>query len=93
MLTRNEVVRHPQVEALGLVVETEHKRAGTLRQARAAARFSGTPAEIRSGAPALGEHTQEVLREAGYSAAEIEALRAEGAAISIVVVNVITGEQ
>ncbi len=83
VLTRNEVIRHPQVEALGLVVETEHKRAGTLRQARAAARFSATPAEIRSGAPALGEHTQEILREAGYSAAEIETLSAEGAAISI----------
>ncbi len=71
VLTRNQVIRDSQVESLGLVVETEHKRAGRLRQARAAARFSRTPTEIRSGAPALGEHTDEILAELGYSPAEI----------------------
>jgi crotonobetainyl-CoA:carnitine CoA-transferase CaiB-like acyl-CoA transferase len=74
VLTRNQVIRHPQVTALGLVVETKHPRAGRLRQTRAAARFSQTPPEIRRGAPALGEHTQEVLAELGYSAAEIAEL-------------------
>jgi crotonobetainyl-CoA:carnitine CoA-transferase CaiB-like acyl-CoA transferase len=74
VLTRAQVMHHPQLEALGLVVETEHGKAGRLRQARAAARFSKTPTEFRRGAPALGEHTQEVLAELGYSPAEIEAL-------------------
>jgi crotonobetainyl-CoA:carnitine CoA-transferase CaiB-like acyl-CoA transferase len=73
--TRNQVIHHPQVAALGLVVETEHENAGRLRQTRAAARFSGTPPEIRHGAPQLGEQTQEVLAALGYSVAEIAALR------------------
>jgi crotonobetainyl-CoA:carnitine CoA-transferase CaiB-like acyl-CoA transferase len=77
VLTRNEVIRHPQVQEMGIVVETEHPVAGPLRQARAAARFSRTPAGIRFGGPALGEHTEEVLAELGYSAAEIAALRPE----------------
>jgi crotonobetainyl-CoA:carnitine CoA-transferase CaiB-like acyl-CoA transferase len=74
VLTRSEVIRHPQIEALGLVVESVHPAAGRLRQARPAARFSATPAEIRRGAPELGEHTREILEAVGWSAAEIAAL-------------------
>lgn len=75
VLTRNQVMRAPQVEALGLVVETAHHKAGKLRQTRPAARFSRTPSEIRRGAPALGEDTGPILAELGLSAAEVVALR------------------
>jgi crotonobetainyl-CoA:carnitine CoA-transferase CaiB-like acyl-CoA transferase len=78
VLTRNQVIRAPQVEALGAVVETDHPRAGRLRQMRNAARFEGTPADLRRGAPALGEHSEEILAEAGYSPEEIAGLRADG---------------
>ena len=79
VLTRSEVIRHPQVRENGIVVETEHPVAGPLRQARPAAQFSATPATIRQGAPLLGEHTQEILTELGYSAAEMAEFQAEGA--------------
>lgn len=78
VLTRNQVMRAPQVEALGLVVETQHHQAGKLRQTRPAARFSRTPSEIRRGGPALGEDTDAILTELGLSATEIAALQAAG---------------
>jgi crotonobetainyl-CoA:carnitine CoA-transferase CaiB-like acyl-CoA transferase len=78
VLTRNQVMHAPQVEALGLVVETSHHKAGKLRQTRPAARFSRTPSEIRRGAPALGEDTGAILAELGLSAAEVTALRQTG---------------
>lgn len=75
VLTRSEMIRDPQVLATGIVIETEHEAAGRLRQARPAARFSVTPASIRQGGPALGEHNDAILAELGYTAAEIAALQ------------------
>ena len=74
VLTRTDMIRDAQVQAMEIVVETEHETSGTLRQARPAARFSETPAEIRWGGPALGAHTTEVLRDLGLSDAEIAAV-------------------
>ena len=79
VLTRTGMIRHEQVLENGIVVEVEHPVAGRLRQASPAAQFSGTPAAIAQAAPGLGEHTAEVLAELGYTAAEMEALRAAGA--------------
>ncbi|MCH8113368.1 MAG: CoA transferase [Proteobacteria bacterium] len=63
VLTRNELLEHPQVIASEIIIETDHPHAGRLRQARPPARFERTPAEIRRGAPLLGEHTEEILTE------------------------------
>ena len=73
---RDEVVHDPQIKAVESLWEFEHPIAGAMRQARPPARFAETPAEISRGSPELGEHTREVLGEAGYSADEITALRA-----------------
>jgi crotonobetainyl-CoA:carnitine CoA-transferase CaiB-like acyl-CoA transferase len=81
VLTRSQMISHPQVAKNGIVVETEHPVAGPLRQARAAARFSRTPATIRRGAPRLGEDTAAVLKEAGYTDEETEGLVRNGAAV------------
>ena len=78
VLTRTEVISHPQVLANEIVVETDHPGAGRLRQARPAARFSGTPTEVKRGGPALGEHTRETLAELGYSDDDITRLIAGG---------------
>jgi crotonobetainyl-CoA:carnitine CoA-transferase CaiB-like acyl-CoA transferase len=81
VLTRAEVIRHPQIAANALIVEVDHPLAGRLRQTRPPARFEGTPTEYRMGGPALGQHTREVLAEAGLSGTEIDALVENGAAM------------
>lgn len=76
VLTREQVIAHPQVIASGILVESEHPTAGRLRQTRAAARFEA-PMLVRRGAPRLGEHSQEILRELGLAEEAIAALRQE----------------
>ena len=78
VLRRHEMVEHPQVQASEIVIETEHPDAGTLRQARNAARFEGTPTEIRHGAPHIGEHTAQLMGELGYSEQEMEQMASRG---------------
>lgn len=78
VLTRREMIQHPQIQASGIVVETDHPAAGRIRGARPAARFSETPATIRSGGPALGAHNEAILAELGYTQSEIVRLSKSG---------------
>lgn len=78
VLKRREVIHHPQVVASDLIVEYDHPTAGRIRQTRPAARFSATQPEIRSGAPAYGEHNDELLDELGLSADEQTKLHERG---------------
>jgi crotonobetainyl-CoA:carnitine CoA-transferase CaiB-like acyl-CoA transferase len=79
ILSRTDLFTDPQIAANALIVEFDHPHVGRIRQARPAARFDGTPAELRSPAPLLGEHTDTVLAELGVSSEQLAALRTAGA--------------
>jgi crotonobetainyl-CoA:carnitine CoA-transferase CaiB-like acyl-CoA transferase len=68
----------PEAVALDMTVEVEHPAFGELRQVGIPVRFAATPGSVRTAPPLLGAHTDEVLRELGFAAADIDDLRARG---------------
>jgi crotonobetainyl-CoA:carnitine CoA-transferase CaiB-like acyl-CoA transferase len=74
-----EAFDSPEAAELGMSVEVEHPAFGVLRQVGIPIRFESTPGAVRTPPPLLGEHTAEVLAEAGYDAATIAELRDVGA--------------
>ena len=75
----DEVFTDPQVLHRQMVIEVEHPTLGKVRQVGIAPKLSDTPGKVRSLSPLLGEHTDGVLQELGYSQEEIESFRQEGA--------------
>jgi len=74
-----QVFADSQVRAREMVVEVDHPTLGRLRTLGSPLKMSGTPPDVRRRAPRLGEHTDVVLREAGFSDEEIAAMREVGA--------------
>jgi crotonobetainyl-CoA:carnitine CoA-transferase CaiB-like acyl-CoA transferase len=74
-----EMHADPQTRARDMVVEVNHSKLGPVKTLGAPVKFSATPGGVHRSAPIFGEHTEEVLREYGFSAAEIENMAASGA--------------
>src|SRR6185295_6880251 len=74
-----EVFADPQVAERGMTVEVPHPLAATLPLVASPIKLSATPVTYRRAPPLLGEHTDDVLAEFGYSAQQIGALREQGA--------------
>jgi crotonobetainyl-CoA:carnitine CoA-transferase CaiB-like acyl-CoA transferase len=79
VLAVDEVFADEQVQHLQLTRRVVHPTRGDIDVLRSPLTFSETPATVRSGVPADGEHTRAVLAELGYSDDEIDDLHASGA--------------
>jgi crotonobetainyl-CoA:carnitine CoA-transferase CaiB-like acyl-CoA transferase len=76
----DDIVADPHLKAIGYLRTVDHPSEGRIRMLAPPSEWSETPPEYRRHAPRLGEHTREVLREAGLSESEIAAMLASGAA-------------
>jgi alpha-methylacyl-CoA racemase len=79
VLEVEEALESELVRAREMVIEFEQPGAGKVKGLGMPVKLSRTPGRVRSGGPALGEHTEQVLQEAGFSAAEIAELVDAGA--------------
>jgi CoA:oxalate CoA-transferase len=79
MLTLDELEHDPQIRARNMIVEVEAPNGEKVKQVGISVKLSETPGSIRSLAPKLGQHTDEILTDLGYNQHDIERWRAEGA--------------
>ena len=79
VLDLDEALSSELVEAREMVVELDQPHMGQVRQLGVPIKLSRTPGKVEEPAPALGEHTREVLAEVGYGEAEIDVLMEDGA--------------
>lgn len=78
--TFSDIFGHPHVRESGIVQRLQHPTLGELPALAPPAVLSDTPATLATAAPLLGQHTREILAEAGCSEAEIDDLHARGIA-------------
>ena len=71
----DDLPEHPHLKAVGLFEDAMHSTEGPIRQVRPTARFSATPTRVYRQAPTVGQHTSEILREAGLLEEDIARLK------------------
>jgi formyl-CoA transferase len=74
-----QVFADPQVQSLGIVRELLHPTAGPISVVGPPYQFSATPPDVSAPPPLLGQHTDAILAELGYTTSEISELRTTGA--------------
>ena len=77
----DDLIDDPHLVESGFWQEAEHPTEGRIRMSSPPMNFGRTPASIRAMAPRLGEHSQEILREAGLDQATIDSMLAAGEAV------------
>lgn len=78
MHTFETLLDDPHLRDIGFFRETDHPGVGRIREMAVPSEWSGTPPTSQRHAPALGEHSREVLREVGYDDAAIDRMMAAG---------------
>lgn len=78
ILSMKEIALEPSLRKTGTVVEVDHPKRGKYLTVGNPIKMSDSPTEVRR-SPLLGEHTEEVLAELGYTKEQVSALRSEGA--------------
>jgi crotonobetainyl-CoA:carnitine CoA-transferase CaiB-like acyl-CoA transferase len=78
MLTLDELENDPQIRARNMIVEVETPSGETVKQVGISVKLSDTPGSIRSLAPTLGQHTDAILADLGYTPQDVARWRAEG---------------